>query len=184
MVLYVNACVRQESRTDKIAKELLKRLGGNYQELKLSEQGLKPLSEEKLNKRMALVSAGDYSDPMFNLAKQFAAADQIVIGAPFWDGSFPSALKVYIENIYCIGIVSEYDEKAMPRGLCKADKLYYVTTAGGPLITDFGYDYIKAIATTCFGIKETKLIKAEMLDVDGFDAQEILGQTIAGLMAN
>ena len=38
--------------------------------------------------------------------RTIANADKIVIAAPFWDMSFPSLLKVYIENIYTIGIVS------------------------------------------------------------------------------
>ena len=42
----------------------------------------------------------------------------------------------------------------------------------------YGYGYISALARDFFGIKETKLIKAEMMDVDGFDAEAILKKTI------
>ena len=35
MILYVNACVRPESRTDRIARALLEKLGGEYEELNL-----------------------------------------------------------------------------------------------------------------------------------------------------
>ena len=38
MNLYVNACVRRESRTDRIAKALLQKLGGEYEEVKLTMQ--------------------------------------------------------------------------------------------------------------------------------------------------
>lgn len=62
--------------------------------------------------------------------------------------------------------------------MCKADELIYVTTAGGPYIPDFSYGYIKAVAETCFGIKKTKLIKAEMLDIEGMDAEKILTDAI------
>ena len=34
---------------------------------------------------------------MFDLAGQFAGADTIVIAAPFWDLSFPAALKQYMQ---------------------------------------------------------------------------------------
>lgn len=180
-ILYINSCVREESRTERIAKELLSRLGNDFCELNLAELNLKPLTKEKLNLRTAMIEKNDYDDCMFDLAKQFAAADIIVISAPYWDLSFPALLKTYIENIYITGIVSEYGVDGRPRGLCKAEKLYYVTTSGGPLIQDFGYGYIKTLATDCFGIKETKLIKAEMLDVDGFDADITVAQTIKSL---
>ena len=40
---------------------------------------------------------------------------------------------------------------------------------------------MRELATVCFGIKETELIKAEMLDVKGFDAEEIVKTAISGL---
>ena len=60
----------------------------------------------------------------------------------------------------------------------RPEKLYYVTTAGGPYIPDYSYNYIRDLAIQYFGIKETELIKAEMLDVEGFSADEIVQQTI------
>ena len=177
MILYINCCVRKESRTDKLAKAVLEKFG-KYNELFLPAEDIKPLTEETLEKRTALLASGAFNDSMFRYARQFAEADKIVISAPFWDGSFPSLLKVYIENIYAVGIVSRYGADGMPIGMCRADELIYVTTAGGPYISDFSYGYIKAIAETCFGIKKTRLIKAEMLDIEGMDAEKILSDTI------
>lgn len=45
MVLYVNACVRKESRTEQIARAILERLGGEREEVKLSEEPLQALSQ-------------------------------------------------------------------------------------------------------------------------------------------
>ena len=50
--------------------------------------------------------------------------DIIVIGAPFWDLSFPAILKIFIENIYVTGLVTKFGENGKPVGLCKAKKLY------------------------------------------------------------
>jgi len=177
MVLYINSCVRAESRTDKIARALLEKLG-EYEEVCLSEIGLKPLDEETLQRRNDYISARDYSNSMFDLSKQFANADIIVISAPHWDLSFPALLKLYIENIYVTGIVSKYDENGAPLGLCKAERLFYVTTSGGPLIEEFGYGYVRELMTKYMGVKETSLIKAEMLDVDGFDPERIVSDII------
>jgi FMN-dependent NADH-azoreductase len=181
MVLYINSCVRDESRTDKLARALLKKLGEEFTELYLLDEGLAPLDKDLLNKRTELIEKGDFSDPMFRYAKQFASADKIVISAPFWDFSFPSVLKVYLENIYVTGLVSEYGPDGMPRGLCRAQKLYYVTTAGGPFVGDFSFGYWKALAEQCFGIKSVELIKAEMLDIVGADADKIISDAIAAL---
>ena len=175
MVLYINACVRDESRTDRLARKLLDKLG-DYTELKLSEENLKPLDKDTLEYRSELIAKGQFDDDMFKYAHQFAEADTIVISAPFWDMSFPAILKTYIENIYITGLVSKYGEDGRPVGLCKASKLYYVTTAGGPYVGTYSYDYIKDLASGAFGIKETELIYAEMLDIAGNDPEKILGE--------
>ena len=38
MILYINACVRRDSRTNRIASALLQKLGGEYEEVKLAEK--------------------------------------------------------------------------------------------------------------------------------------------------
>ena len=181
MTLYINSCVREGSRTDRIARAILQKTGEKFQELYLPGEDLRPLSREKLEKRTMLIEKGDYSAPMFRYARQFADADRIVISAPYWDLSFPAMLKEYIENIYVVGIVTKYGNDGMPKGLCRARELVYVTTAGGPYIPDFGFEYIKALAEQCFGIPKTVLVKAEMLDIDGADPEVIVSEVIAGL---
>ena len=178
MTLYINCCAREESRTNRLARAVLQKLGGDFTELKLYEANLKPLDRDTMNKRTALIEQGDYSDPIFDYAKQFASADSIVIAAPYWDLSFPATLKIYIENIYVTGIVSAYDESGMPVGLCKAKELYYVTTAGGPYDPAYSYGYVESLAKSFFGIPVTHLVKAEMLDIVGNDAEEILRREI------
>lgn len=174
MILYINCCVREESRTNRLAQAVLKNMVGEIVELKLYEKDLRPLDNETLIKRMTFVGQADFSDKMFDYAKQFAAADDIVIAAPYWDLSFPAMLKTYIENIYVIGVVTDYDEKGIPLGMCKAKRLIYVTTAGGPYDPSYSYGYVESLAKKYFGIKETSLIKAEMLDIAGCDAEQIM----------
>ena len=180
MILYINSCVRSDSRTDRLARAVLDKMG-SYTELYLPDEDIMPLTEAALEKRTALLAAGSFDDPMFDYAHQFAEADKIVISAPFWDGSFPSKLKVYIENIYAVGIVSRYSPDGTPIGLCRADELVYVTTAGGKYIPDFSYGYIKALAEGCLGIKNTRLVMSEMLDIEGFDTEKILADRMKDL---
>ena len=123
MILYVNCCVRSDSRTDRIARALLDKMG-EYTELFLPAEDIRPLDEKLLAKRDELISAGSFDDPMLRFAVQFAEADKIVIAAPFWDGSFPSLLKVYIENIYAVGIVTRYGGDVSRRDFAGLTSLY------------------------------------------------------------
>ena len=179
MLLFINACVRKDSRTLRIAHSILKNKNG-YKELKLEEMNLLPLNKERLEYRSHLAELNDFTDPIFDLSKEFSNADEIIIAAPYWDLGFPALLKLYLENIYVIGIVSKYNEKGESIGLCHAKRLTYITTSGGKYIPDYSYDYIKSLALN-FGIKEVKLIKAEMLDIDGIDANNIVEETIKNI---
>ena len=60
MTLYINCCVREESRTERLAKAVLRKLGGAFTELYLYEENLKPLDRDTLNNRTALIEQGDY----------------------------------------------------------------------------------------------------------------------------
>lgn len=175
MILFVNACVRKESRTKRLAEALLAKLDDEITEVKLEDIDFTITNEGFLAKRDALIAAGKFDDESFALARQFAEADTIVIAAPYWDLSFPATLKQYIENINVLGITFEYTPEGMPKGRCKANKLYYVTTAGGTYVPDeFGYGYIKTLAKDFYGIVDVELIKATGFDVYGESPEAIL----------
>lgn len=178
MILYINCCPREESRTYRLASVLLDKLNEEYEQINLYEEDLKPLTRDSLNYRLTLQEKKDYSSEIFRYAKQFAKADKIVIAAPYWDLSFPSMLKIYIENVFCIGIVTTYDEKGNPVGLCNAKKLYYVTTAGGTYHPEYSYGYLHKLVTHYFGIEETELIMVEKIDIEGYDAKKIMEDKI------
>lgn len=114
--LFVNACAREESRTLSLCRAYLE---GNpaVEEVRLFERNLVPFDWKMVEERVALIEKADWGDSMFDLAKQFAAADEIVIGAPYWDLSFPAVLKVYIEHVTVNGIVFHYTEEGRPEGL-------------------------------------------------------------------
>ena len=182
MTLFINACVRRQSRTMRLAKRLLEKLGGDQDELRLDQVAFPVADEAFLEKRDRLIAAGVFNDPLFAMARQFAAADIIVIAAPYWDLSFPAALKQYFEQINVLGITFAYTAEGIPRGLCKARKLYYVATAGGSFAPEeFGFGYVKALAQGYYGIPEVELIQATGLDIDGADVEAILRETMRGI---
>lgn len=171
-ILFINACVRENSRTLALAKHVMKDMQ-DVVEVKLANENIEPLSRVLLEKRENLVKEGKFDDAMFGYAKQFALCDEIVIAAPFWDLSFPAKLKIYLEQITVSGITFKYVE-GRPFGLCKAKKLTYVTTSGGPIFEDFGYTYVKTLAKNFYGISDTKAIRATNLDVEMISADEVL----------
>ena len=173
LILFINACVRENSRTLKLAKSILSNMSGEITEVNLNKEKLSPLNSELLEKRECLLRRERMDDPMFFYARQFANADEIVIAAPFWDLSFPALLKVYVEQITVAGITFEYIN-GKPYGLCKAKSLTYVTTSGGPILVDFGYEYIKALAKSFYGISQTKAYRAMNLDVNMIAAEDVL----------
>ena len=174
-ILYVNACVRKESRTGKLAEKLLIKLGKPYEEIRLEDVAFPVVNGDYLNKRDRLISQGDFQNPMFDLARQFSNAETIVIAAPFWDLSFPAMLKQYLEMINVVQITFKYTEEGVPVGLCGASRLFYVTTAGGRYVPEeFGFGYVKALAQNYYGIPDVRQIEAVGLDIDGADVNAIM----------
>ena len=173
--MLINACPRPGSRTMELAREVLGKLDGSLEEVRLYERSLSPLNLEGMGKREEAAQKQDFSLPDFDLAKQFAAADKIVIAAPYWDLMFPAVLKIYFENITVAGITFRYSEEGRPQSLCRAKALYYVTTAGGFIgQNDFGFSYVKALAQNFFGITDVNCYCAEGLDIFGADADRIM----------
>jgi FMN-dependent NADH-azoreductase len=188
-VLFVNACIRKEgqSRTLKIARKFIeeyKKLNpdDSITELKLCDLDLRCITGDMFEQREQLLQEGNLNHESFNLAKQFANADKIIIAAPFWELSFPAVLRVYIEHISVVGITFEYEDN-QPVGLCKAKKVLYITTRGGEYSHGFtsefemGERFIKAICLM-YGIENVITICAEGLDMVENNADEIVNKAI------
>lgn len=174
-LLYINACARKDSRTAQLADALISKMKMPYEELRLYEIDFPETDEKFLNLRDSLTENGDFQDPLFDLARRFSQAECIVISAPYWDLSFPAVLKQYLEQINVVGITFKYSDSGFPVGLCRAKKLYYVTTAGGNFVPDdFGFGYVKALAQNFYGIGDVRLLKATGLDIDGADVNGIM----------
>lgn len=173
-ILFVNGCVRPDSRTLELARAALDQMEGTVQELCLCEDGPQPLDWKDLCLREELVASGKYDHPMLLRAREFAQADEIVVAAPYWDLMFPAMVRSYFEAITVSGLTFAYGDDGVPHGLCRAKRLIYVTTAGGPIIRNFGFDYVDALARTFYGIPDTLCIRAEGLDIWGADAAAIL----------
>lgn len=184
-LLFIDCCMRAEgvSRTKALCRAYLdeyisKHPDTEVEELRLPEEELRWIDAETADRRAALNQKRDYSGEMFRWARQYSEADRILIGAPYWDLSFPSLLKIYIENICVEGLTFVCTDKGF-EGRAHFDRMIFITTAGGYIApgTDGGTDYLKNIAAFtgngCF-----EVYKAEGLDLQGNDPDEILGKAI------
>ena len=59
----------------------------------------------------------------------------------------------------------------------KSYRLIYITTAGGPVNEEQSFGYIKALCNTFYGIKKLDFIKAENLDFENSNVEEIMSKT-------
>ena len=175
-ILFVNACVRAESRTRALADHVLSLLSGQVERVDLNTENIPILDGDKLERRNNHLNRGELDAPMLRYARQFAQADTIVIAAPYWDLMFPALLKIYLEAITVSGITFKYNE-GRPYSLCRAKRLVYITTAGGPIGEyDFGFQYVSTMAHGFFGIHDVKCVRAEGLDIIGADVEGILAR--------
>ena len=98
--LLVNACPRgAASRTLRLAEHATGLLGGGFERLDVYREGIVSLTPQTLEKRLALCAEGRFDDPLFAPARRFREAETVVIAAPYWDLSFPAALKALVEQL-------------------------------------------------------------------------------------
>lgn len=173
-ILFLNACVRPESRTLTLAKYALSFLHGAVEEVDLEQAAIRSHTRASLARREELLAAGRTDDPMFRWANQFKQADTIVIAAPYYDLSFPSSLKNYLEAICNVGVTFYYDDQDQPQTLCRGKRLIYVSTSGADFLPDFGFCYVKRLFSEFFHIDEAVLFYAERLDLQSSDPEQIL----------
>ena len=186
-LLVVDCCISQrgeESRTKALADAFLAAFRRAHPEAEVETVAqetllaLKPFDTEMLNQRDALGSAGNYDAPVFALACQFRDADAVVVAAPYWDMSYPAALKAYIEHISAVGLTYHYEPDGC-HGDCKAEQLVYLTSGG-----DFEHEDSIGVLhwrQLCglFGIQQFEYVFAGGMDIDPNMTPELLESACA-----
>lgn len=177
-ILFLDCCAREEeSRTLRLCNYFMEELKKKEPDLqikvrRLHRERIPAMDQEALAWRDRLLAEDDWENPLFEDVKEFAAADGILIGAPYWDFSFPACLKNYIEHICVNGLLFTYVEDGSV-GLCRADKMMYISTAGGfvPESGHMGEQYMRQLCDF-FGIGEFSSFCVQGLDIWGVNAEE------------
>lgn len=163
-LFYIDACLRSGSNTKRIADVIIDKLSERYEveTVRLSEHSFPIVKNDILNER----NNGYVPEEYVVMAKKLAAADRLVIASPFWDMSFPSALKVFFENMSLFNVTFASTDKEC-YGLCKAEKVLYITTRGMNISTgdelEQATPYIKALSRL-WGLGDLHVISAQNMD--------------------
>ena len=185
-LLFLNACIdRERSRTLRIARaavSILEDRGYETEEIILEDEYVLPMTTGILGKRNTLLKEGRYDNPLFSNARTFRDADRIIIAAPFWDFGFPSVLKTYLESVSCPGITYRYTPEGELIGLCRAERITYITTRGGFVSDekDLGFATIGELGNY-FGIPEVDCISANAMDIPTTDVDATIERVIEEL---
>ena len=176
-LVYINACIRaEESRTAALALEMLKVLGERYEieEINISNMDLGCVTTDEFKRKMQ----EGIPEEDLRYGKLIAQADRIVVAAPFWDLSFPAVLKVFIEHMCAPGLTFKYNPDGSNQGICRAEKMLYITTRGGFTETgsllDQGSSYLKAICWL-WGIPQLETIA--LVGTDVYPPSELSAKT-------
>ena len=181
-LLFVDCCISQrgaDSRTRALAEAFLQAFREVHPDAQMETVttenllALNPFDAEMLDERDALASVGAFDAPVFAYARQFRDADAVVVAAPYWDMSYPAALKVYIEHISAVGLTYHYEMDGC-HGDCKAQRLVYLTSGG-----DFEHEDSVGVMhwrQLCglFGIPRFDYVFAGGLDIDPAKTPELL----------
>ena len=181
-LLVVDCCVSQRgkdgSRTRRLLEAFLESFRRTHPDLRvttaqLEKMALEPFDASRLDQRDALARAGRFDAPVFAAARQFQAADAVVVAAPFWDLSFPAMLRIYIEHISANGLTYHYDAQGC-HGDCRASSLLYLTTGGDfEREESLGVLYWRQLCAM-FGIDRYDYVFAGGLDAEPDRAEERL----------
>lgn len=171
-LVIIDSCMRAESRTRRILNAAREVLSTRYdiEIIDVNAAGLLLLTPEGLEER----TSGIVPEQTLSLAKTIAAADRLVVAAPFWDMSFPATLKAFFENMSLYGVTFE-DNGHTCVGLCKCKKVMYITTRGMDVETgsprEQGSSYLMALSTL-WGLGEVTTVAAKNLDYLSTDEVE------------
>lgn len=179
-LLFVNGCIRKDSRTEALCRCYLGGMKAEYEieEVKAAELDLKPLNGATLAQRDADLQLDRLDGEAYALARQFAAADRILIAAPYWDCLFPAALRLYLEHICVGGITFAYGENGEMVKTCRGERMTYVTTCGGFLPKPSAVECLVKELGKLFSIADVRFYAAEGLDAFPNQMPKTLSQVL------
>lgn len=180
-LLWINACMQGDrpSRTERLSRVFLRAWLSRHPDVEVRERDLTKgempvLTGALSQRRYRAAKAGELDSPLLEQARELARADRVVISAPCWNMFCPAALSIYLEWAAVVPVTFRYTKEGELEGLCRAEKLLYITTVGGKLEgQDLGFAYVKALGAR-LGIGQIQCAAAEELDIWSGDTEGTL----------
>lgn len=172
-LLFVNCCISERgesSRTNSICKAFLDGYRETHPDDAIEIEDLRttilvPLNNNAIQERDSLIAMQKWNSPVFQFATRFKQADKVLIGAPYWDLSYPAQLRLYIQYISAEGYTL---------GECNAEKLAYVTVGGAPETPNsLGVEHWRQL-TKRFGIPEYEYLYAGGLETYPDETEQLV----------
>ena len=180
-LLFVNCCLREGSRTERLARMWLARHVGDVTEVSLADVEIAPLTDKTIVAYGDAVATADFSDAMFDVARQFAAAEDVLIAAPLWNFALPAKLHDYLELVCSQGVTFDVDQTGGYVSLTRARRLVFVSTSGGlwpKPADDHAFGYLETLSRRFWHIERVEKVVAEGLDIVGCDVDKALAAAI------
>ena len=164
-IYYINALIRKdESRTKRLAEPILASIKDEVDlvEINLNDYDLNPYNEDSYEEK---VNKGT-KEIFYRLSQDIASSDGLIIASPFWDMSFPSLLKSFLEKISLFDVMFISDDKEC-QGIAKCPFMFYIVTRGMNIkdgdTLEQGTPYLKALCWL-WGIKKFDVISCSNFD--------------------
>ena len=163
-LVIIDSCMHEGSRTRRLLQAAVNELSTRYaiETFDVNALAFPPVSPEIMQQR----NNGYVPERIVEVSRRIAAADRLVIAAPFWDMSFPAALKVFFENMSLYNITFGSNDREC-FGLCRCEKLLYITTRGMNIHTgdplEQATPYIRALGFL-WGLGDIHVVSAENMD--------------------
>ena len=180
-LLFVDCCISQrgaESRTRALARAFLEAFRAAHPDwevetVDVAALNLTPFTAEELDERDALAGVEAWDAPVFAQALRFRGADAVAVAAPYWDLSYPAALRTYMEYISANGLCYHYEADGC-HGDCRGQWLVYLTSGGDFKHEDsVGVLHWRQLAAM-FGIPRFDYVFAGGLDIDPAKVPELV----------
>lgn len=162
-IILIDACMRgDDSRTRKLTQGIVSAID--------KDNSIKVIDLSSLNLSAYTRTNNPTNQPIeerfINLSKEIANSDGIIISAPFWDMSFPSLLKVFLEKL-SIAEVMFIDNKKTCVGISNIPFMFLITTRGMDIPDDSELEqfspYLRALCHL-WGIQKFDQVSAYNLD--------------------
>ena len=167
VIAVIDSTIREESRTRLILNGVL----DHFKNIEFKYFNLNSFEIPLTNSKNFLEKNND--EFFFNVAKEIAQADAMIVAAPFWDMTYPALLKAFFEKISILDVMFA-DGPDSCIGISHNKFMFYITTRGMNIKTDSPLDgATKSLRALCALWGIPKLVTLAANNMDYLSAEEI-----------